>query len=677
MVRLRRSVAIAALCGLGVAAAIAFVTPGADAATVPAPWEPVAAAEVGTVGFYDASGRQVFDGNLTDAPTAAYLVGSAAPGSGDTAAVVEVCTPSTSAVPADWPCISSRPTSFPVSSGPQAVQTLSQTKPTFTGQSADGSLLAAAIAQAPNTSTADGYAAIYQLRLLTENAAGQLSATYDAADVQVNASDATFQVVHGTGVAATPGSGVEVSTPGGMVEVMAPVGGVLSGVNDTPTATLPTPLPPELTAPDGAIGYTVSGVATGSTVSVTITLTFHPAAYLLVDASGALYNAGSMVQINGNTVTLSVTDGGLGDDNNATGGIITDPGIPVMAPPTYVATLFTASTGSLTVGHAVTLTATVSFVGTACPTTGTVSYMDLGDPTMTGQITTTIFQTSASTFQQGPGLFAGTVGCTVVHATSALTVGLHLIDAEWTPSGFTTGFPGGSVLLTVTAPTACAESGSSCTDQQSVEAGIPVGTITITTPYNGSAGCAGSQPSGAATPVTITPGADPNINTATSTPGCVNGVLNLGTLALNSTDSMFTANTTFQDISVTDSLSGVQLWTASAQSSDLTDGGTNAGSTIDSQNVGLTNIVESTADEGSNHFTGHVVASNNPAASPAVGPAAAGTAGLGGGTQHVVLTATTPGLGTYTADGTITLNAPVTTEAGVFKGTITFTVATS
>ena len=193
-----------------------------------------------------------------------------------------------------------------------------------------------------------------------------------------------------------------------------------------------------------------------------------------------------------------------------------------------------------------------------------------------------------------------------------------------------------------------------CDDQQSIEAGIPIGTITITTPYNGTSCTDGSQPSGLSTPVTITPGSAPYDNPQlTSTPGCANGVLNIGTLALTTNDSMFTATATFQDISVTDHLSANQPWTVTAQSSDLTDGGTNPlSSAIDAQNIGLTNLVQQLPEEGSNAYTGTVTPTDNPAASPPVAPGAAlgavGEQGLGL-QPHPVLSAT-PGLGTYTAE---------------------------
>jgi len=265
---------------------------------------------------------------------------------------------------------------------------------------------------------------------------------------------------------------------------------------------------------------------------------------------------------------------------------------------------------------------------------------------------------------------------------AGLAAGGHSVTAVFTPTDPTANAASTSAAQvfsdTAAASGACAQTGSSCSDTQDIEAGIPVGTLTITTPYNGT-GCA--APTGTATGApALNAGTTPDVNHPTSTPGCVGGVLNIGTLALTPTDTEFTANTTFQDIVVTDGRSGGLGWTVQASSSDLTDGGTNPGSTIDSQNVGLTNIV-SFPGVG---FTGTVVGVNNPAADPAVAPGAAlgaaGQQGLGGptpgigGLAHTIAT-TTHGLGSVTLNGTITLNAPTSTESGVFAGTITFTVS--
>ena len=91
-----------------------------------------------------------------------------------------------------------------------------------------------------------------------------------------------------------------------------------------------------------------------------------------------------------------------------------------------------------------------------------------------------------------------------------------------------------------------------------------------------------------------------------STPSCVNGVLNIGTLELTSNDSEFTANTAFQDIAITDNLSANQNWTLSAQASNLHDGnytGTEtSANTINAQNVGLTALTQNVPAEGSNAY---------------------------------------------------------------------------
>ena len=76
---------------------------------------------------------------------------------------------------------------------------------------------------------------------------------------------------------------------------------------------------------------------------------------------------------------------------------------------------------------------------------------------------------------------------------------------------------------------------------------------------------------------------------------------------------------------------------------------------------------------GFSNAAGNLTLASNPAADPAVAPAATGTAGLGGG-AHTIATAT-QGVGSVTMNGTLTINAPTSTEAGTFKGTVTFTVA--
>jgi hypothetical protein len=172
-----------------------------------------------------------------------------------------------------------------------------------------------------------------------------------------------------------------------------------------------------------------------------------------------------------------------------------------------------------------------------------------------------------------------------------------------------------------------------CTDTQYIQATVPVGTLVINTPYVDAA-----------------------------------HALNLGTLVLSPDSTQLQGSATFANIKVTDTRSGNLPWTVSALASNLTDGGANPNSVINNQNLGLTNIT-STPGTG---FTGTVTPHNNPAAA-GVAPGAAGNAGLGGTTTHAVADAN-KGLGTVTMQGTLTLNAPSSTEPGLFTGTITFTV---
>jgi hypothetical protein len=189
----------------------------------------------------------------------------------------------------------------------------------------------------------------------------------------------------------------------------------------------------------------------------------------------------------------------------------------------------------------------------------------------------------------------------------------------------------------------CADFAGGCPDEQNIEATVPVGTLTISTPYT------------AANP------------------------LNLGNLELNSGLTEYTGTGSLSGITVVDTRAGDLPWTITALASNLTDGGSNRGSVICAQNIGLTGLA-STPGSG---FTGTVTTTDNPAAGtdgiPVVAPTAAGcpsTAGglAGAGGIAVTVATATQGLGTDSLTGTITLDAPTSTEAGLYTGTITFTV---
>jgi hypothetical protein len=226
---------------------------------------------------------------------------------------------------------------------------------------------------------------------------------------------------------------------------------------------------------------------------------------------------------------------------------------------------------------------------------------------------------------------------------AGLASGEHSIVAVFTPTDVTQFEASQSApqpfLLQPPQVGACAQPGSQCTATSNIEATIPVGTLVISTPYT------------------------------TANP------LNLGTLTLNSGLTEYTGNAPFSNLEVVDTRAGDLPWTISALASNLSDGGANPGSTICGQNLGLTALTNS-AGAG---FAGTVATDNNPASDPAIAPGTTGcpaTAGglVGAGGTSVTVATASAGLGTDTLSGTLTLNAPVSTEPGLFTGTITFTV---
>jgi hypothetical protein len=305
---------------------------------------------------------------------------------------------------------------------------------------------------------------------------------------------------------------------------------------------------------------------------------------------------------------------------------------------------FTGSSGttSLTVNPPATVTTTsltVSYTNTSAPvnlsstvmagatpvTAGTVSWFDNGSTTPLNSSAVTPTASGIATFSIPAG---------------GLAAGSHSIVAVFTPTN-PAAFDASSsapqaFVLQAPATGACSNTGSNCTSTDTIEATVPTGTLVLSTPY-------------------------------TTTP------LNLGTMALNSGLTEYSATATYGNITVVDTRAGDLPWTLTGLSSNLSDGGSNPGSIICSQNVGLTGLTAT----GSGGFAGTVTTTNNPVPSTPVAPsggACAGTSGLGGTTAHTIAAATA-GLGTVTlSGGTLTLIAPTSTEPSIFKGTITYTV---
>ncbi len=201
------------------------------------------------------------------------------------------------------------------------------------------------------------------------NIEGTLQASY--AVVPGDASYPTL-TTSASGISFGPGSTTTLTFPS--VTMVASAGSVSGNVvvasanstNITDPSASPVStslLPPGASAPVGAIGYQVENVPVGGSVDVYIQLpagTVPTAVYKLQD--GQLVNVSSIATIAGNTITLQLTDGGLGDADGIANGVIVDPVVPL------VGTSTSCSSPQMTSGVPGTATVAVaySFPVTTC-----------------------------------------------------------------------------------------------------------------------------------------------------------------------------------------------------------------------------------------------------------------------------------------------------------------------
>jgi hypothetical protein len=269
----------------------------------------------------------------------------------------------------------------------------------------------------------------------------------------------------------------------------------------------------------------------------------------------------------------------------------------------------------------VVLTATVIPSGAA----GTVKFFDASALIGTGTVSGGTASLTYSGFAQGD------------HPT---------VTASFVPTNtaYYTASTSAAVDFVATAPT------GALPDQQSIEADVAPGSLAITTPYT------------AANP------------------------LNLGTLALNSAGNLLSASAPFGDgtiatypssgpngtgsIQIVDTKAGNANWTASVLATPLTDASSDS---INAENLGLTNLVA--VPVAGNALTAAGLQVTNIPAAAGVAPSDTGSAGLGGSAAHAFATTLSGGDGTIGVKGTLTLNAPTSTVAGHYTGTVTFTVA--
>jgi hypothetical protein len=176
----------------------------AAADTAP-PWEVGAAKdvnEVGTLALYNSSGTQVTGGSVTDAPIAAYIVGSQA--DAHPKATAYMYTPKSGTAAGAWPGEQlTLSTSYPVTGAGVPSDVSSAQGPVVTGHNTDESI-ATYIDDVPNTDTTNsGYVNAYQLRVKTST-----DGTYQALDFVVsNLTTSGGHVTGGNWTETYPGTG--------------------------------------------------------------------------------------------------------------------------------------------------------------------------------------------------------------------------------------------------------------------------------------------------------------------------------------------------------------------------------------------------------------------------------------------------------------------------------------
>jgi hypothetical protein len=412
------------------------------------------------------------------------------------------------------------------------------------------------------------------------------------------------------------------------------VDGTFQLLADTTTTTLvPTPPSPSATGTLETLTATVADTTAGSTNVPAGTVQFF-------DGTTAI---GSPVTLTGGTAQTTTT---LVPAVHSLTAVFTSTAPTVVAGSTSAAVPYTVANLDVTnTALSVTPGATTAF-----------SPEDL-KATVTDTTTPTTIPTGTVQFLDGTSALGAPVavngsGVAEIPTYTGFAQGAHSVTAVYTPTAGTllAGSTGGPVTFSDTAP-ACpnGEAATLCTDQQTVTATVAAGTITITTPYTPS------------------------------------NPLNLGTLQLNSNGTLLSANTQFGNISnpqlngseifVTDTRAGDPNWTATVDSGAFTSPTTST--PIDGQYAGLTNVtVEGVSGNALN--SSNVTVTQNPAGT--TGVVAGGHQGIGGsiagtpGSGHVFANTTAGGDGSVGFIGTFTLNAPTSTAAGVYTGTVTFTV---
>jgi hypothetical protein len=613
--------AVALTGALAVAAGLTLA--GGGVAFAAAPYNPDANS-VGSITFTDANGVPVTSGSI-NSPFAAFAVGSKLVTAGDTDGTLGVYLPVFGQPTASWSGdlvgldtpFNPAPSSWPA----DLKGLVTALKPVVNQPSTDETLGTFA-AGAPNTATTGPntaqptYQNLYEVRLFT----GSNNAQYDSADVRISGTTWTL-----------------VPNPDQTINTTTTISATPASPSTNPTPTLTTTVTPAAAIPAayvGGIGTVV--VKDGATVIDTKIIAPGSASpYVVTTTSPTLSNpsdhsfTATFVPFNGTALN--------GSPSNS---LPFHEGAPTPASTTTLTASWQAAAGG---SAPTTFTGTVTGDGTTPLTAGKINLVDNGGSTPLNSAPIAVAADGSYSFDY---LFT-TSGAHSVVATFT-DAGVYLPSSS-APQTHNLGNPGGTLCTASGGPVT--DTAGKCDDKQFIQGTVPVGTLVVSTPYYDSVHS-----------------------------------LNVGTLALDPTGTILTTTAQFggagldptnanADIIVTDTRAGNLNWTLQAQSSDLLDATTPTPDVINSQNVGLTALHSDPAAGFGSAPGSSLVGSDNPAAN-GVAPTASGSAGLGGAIHHNVAQAT-HGRGTVGIWGTLTLNAPTSTPAGVYTGTVTFTIVGS
>ncbi|MHB8603298.1 MAG: ice-binding family protein, partial [Nitrosotalea sp.] len=156
-----------------------------------------------------------------------------------------------------------------------------------------------------------------------------------AFDTSGNSASKTIHVTVNTVVISTPGTSITSATGAGPI-ISVTDHGHFTSFTPLSESSLPTVgKPVGESFPYGFLSFNVAGLTNGQTIHVTQT---YPAPipanakYWKVEG-GVWTDATSLISISGNTLTLTITDGGFGDSDGVANGMITDPsGIGILPP---------------------------------------------------------------------------------------------------------------------------------------------------------------------------------------------------------------------------------------------------------------------------------------------------------------------------------------------------------